>query len=681
MALVGAGPRSSADATTLNSSMNLVSQSNWVGSQQGFSISLSVTAPVPSNDLVLRVALYPRLLSRYAFEHSPFQSAPTEVLNNISVSPLNTAGTTVALGSTVQFRVITADGLTGGPKSARALHIDCLSSTCNGNYPLMVTLVNRRTQQQLTSLATTLTYIGQIGSTQRLDVAVALPLDLSGVSSASSDLGVSGANTIDAIVRAVLSYPTTPISLGIYGRVLAGLEQAANANGPDSPAAHDAIGVLARLIKRTQTTEFLREPYAPIDLNALVRGPGGATAMREYASQISSSANLTAEVLHTTFDPSPYLSTVALEPESVQIARALGACALALPTPNVSLDNKTPGTQPPFVISGARSACPSGQTVAAPVDPGLSTIASLASNGAQLAAHQLLADLAQTYFENPNSTTTRGAIVAPTTWSESPDFVRTLLDGLRVNPILRSVTLGSYFHGIASGPGPHLSEGSFAGINGISAVSSDDLAHAYAALRTVTLLTPTDYTLVTRLADAIFNGESLGLTEHQRTGFFQTPDLAISTIASSLHLSGTAHVTLTASTGKIPITLHYTGPVLPVHVDLRISSSKIDFPKSEARQSLALSSRDTNKVLTVSTRTSGLYTFDLELVVPHEQTVLFGPVTFTITSTAASGVAIALSAGALGVLFLWWSRSILRHRREKISKGAAQTGETGPAAT
>jgi len=372
---------------------------------------------------------------------------------------------------------------------------------------------------------------------------------------------------------------------------------------------------------------------------------------------------------------------VALEPASVQIAHAFGACTLALPTSNIILENKTHGVGPTFVLTGLGSSCPSGQAIGTSVDAGLSLVASLVTNTAQLAAHQLLADLAQTYFENPNATTTRGVVVAPSNWSASPDFVRTLLDGLRVNPILKSVTLGTYFQSVTSGAGQELPVASVESFNGVSAVSSDDLAHAYAGLNTVALLTPADHALVSQLANAIFSGESIGLTEHQRTRFFQTPDLAITAIASSLHLSGTAHVTLTASTGKIPITLHYTGPVLPVHVDLRISSSKLNFPKSEARQSLVLSSRDTSKVLTVSTRTSGLYTFDLELVVPHQQTVLFGPVTFTITSTAASGVAIALSAGALAVLFLWWSRSILRHRREKIARRAAQTGEAGSTST
>ena len=680
-ALLGSSFTKDAGATTLSSSINLTSQSNWVGAQQGFSISMSVTAPLPSNDLVVQVALYPRLLSRYAFEHSPFENAPTQTLNNISISPINTVGTTVALGSTIQFRVITANGLSGGPTSARPLHIDCLSATCNGNYPLTLTLVNRKTQQQLASLDTSLTYIGQVGSTQRLNVAFVLPLDLSKVSGSSTALTGSQANTIDEISRAILSYPNTPISLQLYGRVLAGLEQDANSSGPGSLQARDALNVFTRLAKRTRTAEFLREPYAPIDINALVRGPGTKTAQREYSAQINSSASITTATLHTTFKSTPYLSPVTLDPVSVQIVHALGACALALPTANIAMDNKTQGVQAPFALTGIGSSCPSGQAIGAAVDPGLSLIVSHTSNTAQLAAHQLLADLAQTYFENPNATATRGVIVAPSNWNANPDFVKTLLDGLRVNPILKSVTLSTYFKNAAIGANQGLASGTVENINDINAISRDDLAHAYTGLSTVALLTPIDLALVTRLNDAIFNGESLGLTERQRTRFFQTPDLAITSIASALHLSGTSHVTMTASTGKIPITIHYTGPSLPVHVDLRISSSKINFPRAEAQQVLVLSSRDTNKVLTVTTRTSGLYTFDLELLIPHQQTVLFGPVTFTITSTAASGVAIALSVGALGVLFLWWSRSILRHRREKIAKGAAQTGETGPTTT
>lgn len=678
IALLGTGSAADAGTTTFNSSINLISQSNWVGQQQGFSISMSITSPVPSSDLVLRVALYPRLLSRYAFEHSPFESTPTQTLNNVSINPAGTVGTTAAVGSTIQFRVITAGGISGGPTSARPLHIDCLSATCNGNYPLTLTLVNRKTQQQLTTLETTLTYIGQVGSTQRLNVAVALPFDLSKVSSTPTTLTQSQISIIDAIAHEILSHPSTPISVELFGRVLAGLEQDVKSNGPGSLQARDALNVFARLTKRTQTTEFLREPYSPIDLNALVRGPGVKTAQREYSQQVSAAASITAATLHTTFKSTPYLSPVSLDPASVQIVHVLGACTIALPTANIVLNFKAQGVQAPFSLTGIGSSCPSGDVIGGAVDPGLSLVAARSSNTEQLAAHQLLADLAQTYFENPNTTVPRGVIVAPSNWNASPEFVKTLLDGLRVNPILEPVTLSTFFHDTAIGANQGPTSGTVENINAINIISSDDLTHAYSGLSTVKLLTPADHALATRLTDTIFNGESIGLTERQRTRFFQTPDLAITYIASSLHLSGTSHVTLTASTGKIPITIHYTGPTLPVHVDLRINSSKINFPKAEARQSLVLSLRDTSKVLAVSTRTSGLYTFDLELVVPHQRTVLFGPVTFTITSTAASGVAIALSVGALAVLFLWWSRSILRHRREKITKGAARTGETGP---
>ena len=670
-----------AGASTLSSSIDLTSQSNWVGQRQGLSISLSITAPFPSSDLVLRVALYPRLLSRYAFEHSPFESAPTETLNNILISPINTVGTTVALNSTIQFRVITTTGLSGGPSSARPLHIDCLSSTCNGNYPLTLTLVNRKTGEQLTSLETTLTYIGLVGTTQQLNVAVALPLDVSGSPTTNTSMTPAQTNTIDGIAHAILAYPSTAISLEPFGRMLSGLAQEANTAGPGSSAARDALSVLTRLTKRTRTTEFIREPYAPIDLNALVQGTSKKTALHEYSAQINAGIGVTAKALHVSFKSTIYLSPVALEPASIQIVNALGACRIALPPSNIALNNRSQSILAPFILTNAGPSCSSRAAFGASVDPGLSFVASLETNTPQLAAHQLLADLAQTYFENPNTAQVRGVIVAPTSWDSNSEFVNTLLGGLRVNPILKSVTVSTFFRKIAIGADHGPTAGIIESVDGTVPISSAALAHAYRGLDTIALLTPTDHALIAQLTDEIFNGESLDLTTHQRGLLFHTPAIAISDIASSLHLSGTSHVTLTAAKGKIPITIHYTGPVLPVHVDLLISSSKISFPPAEAHQGLILSLRDTNKVLRVSTRTSGLYTFELELLVPHQKTVLFGPVVFTITSTAASGVAIALSIGALAVLFLWWSRSILRHRRAKIATDAAQTGETGPTPT
>ncbi|MGA8297723.1 MAG: hypothetical protein WB770_11835, partial [Acidimicrobiales bacterium] len=66
--------------------------------------------------------------------------------------------------------------------------------------------------------------------------------------------------------------------------------------------------------------------------------------------------------------------------------------------------------------------------------------------------------------------------------------------------------------------------------------------------------------------------------------------------------------------------------------------------------------------VTVTTRTSGVSTLNVELVSPVGKVVLLqGGI--TIRSTAFSIVAVIISAVALFILLAWWVRTMLRRRR------------------
>jgi hypothetical protein len=49
----------------------------------------------------------------------------------------------------------------------------------------------------------------------------------------------------------------------------------------------------------------------------------------------------------------------------------------------------------------------------------------------------------------------------------------------------------------------------------------------------------------------------------------------------------------------------------------------------------------------------------------------------SVRSTATSVVGIVLSAGALAVLIVWWVRTSLRRRRNRVSDGTAGPAEAG----
>ena len=63
-----------------------------------------------------------------------------------------------------------------------------------------------------------------------------------------------------------------------------------------------------------------------------------------------------------------------------------------------------------------------------------------------LAAHQLVAELAQLYYERPNGVSPRAVLaVAPASWTDDPPFVDALLGALDGNPVVQAVTTSQAF--------------------------------------------------------------------------------------------------------------------------------------------------------------------------------------------------------------------------------------------
>src|SRR5262249_38667905 len=68
-----------------------------------------------------------------------------------------------------------------------------------------------------------------------------------------------------------------------------------------------------------------------------------------------------------------------------------------------------------------------------------------------LAAHHLLADLAQIYGDAPNDRGRGVVVVAPSSWLPDPSFLSALLGGLQARRVLAAVTVDSYFDQVPAG--------------------------------------------------------------------------------------------------------------------------------------------------------------------------------------------------------------------------------------
>jgi hypothetical protein len=143
-------------------------------------------------------------------------------------------------------------------------------------------------------------------------------------------------------------------------------------------------------------------------------------------------------------------------------------------------------------------------------------------------------------------------------------------------------------------------------------------------------------------------------------------------------------IRLTAGTASVPITV-VRNTTYPVTVVVRLTSDKLRFPmahtqapgaickapqvqSSAGRSSFsALCTLDhaTNAVyVNMSARASGDFQVDVTLRSPQGNLELAGG-ELTVRSLSTSAVAIALSAGAVVVLFFWWGRTLWRGKNRR----------------
>ncbi|HEV3505107.1 MAG TPA: DUF6049 family protein, partial [Actinomycetes bacterium] len=114
---------------------------------------------------------------------------------------------------------------------------------------------------------------------------------------------------------------------------------------------------------------------------------------------------------------------------------------------------------------------------------------------------------------------------------------------------------------------------------------------------------------------------------------------------------GTTPVTLTARSGKIPITVANLSEER-VTVVLRLTSPKVDLPA--ASEPFVLEpGRRTTQLLQVGTRATGTFPIQVEVLTPDRRQEIAAS-EIRLSSTAFNRVALALTGGAAGMLLLWW---------------------------
>lgn len=666
--------------------MTLASQTTWVTDTSGTHLSLRISSALPDSRLGLNVVLYSRLGSRDAFVETLGGTEPS------SEYPLDTPGTiplsAIRSGGLVRVHLPIATGYSAAAHNpdSPTLALDCGTGGCEGIYPLELVLLDRATGMPLTSLTTYLVYAPRQTGSLPLEVSLVLPLGSHPTltSKGGSNLHPRQLSRLAGLLRVLTAAPQTPLSLELHGQLLEALARSSD------PRARVLLGHLAALGGGTSASageELLTGPFATPAVDALVRaGLGG-----ELARQLAASRTVIDRTLHTTTADSPYVVGRALDRNGLGLLEQQGVSSVVLPPSSLATPAapvSTP-TAPLLVADAGRSVpvtpppagtVPKGTTEVMLADPGLASAFGAPSHDPVLAAHQFLAEVASVYFDDPFSTQPRGVVVAPTGLGSSSRFLATVLAGLGASPVLQPETLAGFIDsvpvGANSAPTTATLHRAAPGHRGLGAAQ---VRAARKTLRTLQSVVPTARFLATQLEQSILLGESAGLGAASRTAYERAPEHALRSIGKDLSLSGVRTTTLTSRTGRIPVTVQSTLSV-PAHVVLRLRSSELTFATNQSllRIPLDLTSKAIQSDIRVSTRTSGSSRLEISLLSPRDGYVLVDE-SVAVHSTAISGVAVALSAGALLVLLGWWVRATLRRRRRSRTDAPPPGTAAGPA--
>ncbi|HWD24873.1 MAG TPA: hypothetical protein VG368_05375, partial [Acidimicrobiales bacterium] len=498
-ACVIAIPTAGASAT---GSLRLASQSAYVNAPGTFSIAVNVTSALPMSALGLEFSLYSHLSTRQAFALSttnaefPSQSC----LDQTSVLPLPSlvgGATGVAVRTTFAVQGIATQPSCATATNAFSLE-GCASGSCDGVYPLAVALIERSTGRVIRSFTTHVVVATRRQASKDLQVGLVIPLG--GTPSFGPDGSPALGRSLPRLTEVVraLRASRSRLSVSLSPDLLLALKGTSG-----TAALTSSIDALVSHGRPGARVEILTTPYADVDASALVASGLGADAKTAVATGRSALAAHFGQPLA----PAPYVSSTPMT--SAGLAALQGACLneFVLPQRSILASFRLTPTAPLLVGKPALCGTSLKPPVAFVADASLSAEISAKTNDPVLAGENVLADLAQVYFEGPFDPDPRAVVVVGSP-SLNPRVLEVVLAGLGSNPILQTSQLTNLFTTVPPGSNQNLTVGQLGGSLSGDAPSVGHVRSAKATLSAVKATMPNNKGLIRGLNDSILTAES-----------------------------------------------------------------------------------------------------------------------------------------------------------------------------
>jgi len=657
----------------------MTSQDPWVTSSSvPVQLGLSVHSPIAAKDLLVHVALYTEPDQSSLASRDEFDATLKGQLAGLNeLTPITLSLDSIRNGHGLVDLFVGGSELSGRipakTPTDRVFQLPCPAryGGCGGVYPMQVSLQDISTGLSLDSFTTYLIVVpSKVPPQRRLRFSFVVPVGASIALNPAGAPAVPPKTTaqIDDLAREEALSPGVPLTVDLYGQTLLALARSQQHLKLVSTVAYGGLDNL------------VAGPFSNIDPTRLVR----AGLQNDLTGQFLRDGAVFTRVLHLSGTSHVYVATVPVGPRGLATLASEGITEIVLPQDNLE---SLPGNQPstvewpytlsaPFQIAGSTVEGLQG-------DPDLAAHLDGTSNPV-LRAQQLLADLAEIYFDSPGYPLARGvALVAPESWVPQVKFLGAVMRGLGSSPVAKTVPITQLFAtvkpGICQVP-PVVVSGCSAAVRALSSPPTDSgsvtlhqVQSARTALAELTSVIPNDSATLHALADAVLLAETDGLSSAVRQSYLAAPLDTMRTLGSRLGLPAGRTVTVTSSSARFPIAITSSSKS-PVHAVLVISGP--DLTASRILD-VVLRHGTTSFIVRVRTRTSGDSSLQLQLLSPDGRVEL-ARVELTIRSTAISSVAIALSLGAVAFLLFWWLRSASRRRRRKAKHLSDQQRKPSP---
>jgi len=623
-------------AQTTTHQLRLVHQTAFVGPNGTFTAEIS-TGNLPATTKI-DLVLYNAITTRYRLDRTiageqlgtALFSSPATVLSS------NTATTTLSLPIGEKWPA---------PEGGTVL-------SESGVYPVLIEATSAN-GSRLDSIVTHLLRLPSVTTpTAPLSLAATVvidaPLEVSPEGAPQlSDTQIARASEQ---FRVMTSFAATPLTLAATPFVVQALTDSGNSSArPDS-----------------QARQTLSRPYVSIDSGSLMAGETGSLIEKEYAAgDTILAAAFEAAPDHRTLVLDPSVSPAALDQLALTGTRSVVLQSSQLRSSTVSDESAVLTNR--FVVEGEN-----GTSFAAMANDDTASSRFVLTTDPVLGAHHALAELMMLHQEQPG--TNRGValtIPAATETAALSEFLSGLsaatgaASGSVGNTVIQPVTLDDLFARTAvatSAQKPIVRDWTSNEPTELGAYGTQ-IEQAQWNLLGLKSMLPEGGELIAPIERTGLASAEVTLSADERTALLDNANEQLRSLTSAISLPTSQKVTLTSSSGKIPLVITNTLPV-EARVRVTVSSAKLEFPEGTSYEIVLAPSSTTRTDIAVTTRASGAFPLDVE-VASSGGGLLVASSRIDVRSTAISGFGLFVSVIAGLFLLVWWARHWRRSRRAR----------------